>query len=329
MSAPKQLSLLSLDGGGVRGLSMLFLLEGIMKQIDPVSPPKPCEYFDMIGGTSTGGLIAIMLGRLEMSVEECKKAYLELMDQIFVKKRHRLGLNLKVQAQFDTVVLENAIKKVIKDRGIGEDELLLRPEGRCKIFVTSTTKEVCGIRLLASYASRGAGDLANYTTIWQACRATSAAPSFFDPVTIGPYGEQFLDGGTGANNPIVELWNEARDVWSLDSLEVQLRCLISIGTGVPKAAAFGDYPKEIFETMKAIATDTEKTAQDFHTRNSALAKNNIYFRFNVQNGLEDVGLDESKKKAVIASVTRTYLKQQTVQDQLDLCGGRLKERKGS
>jgi patatin-like phospholipase/acyl hydrolase len=49
------LRLLSLDGGGVRGLSALEILAQLMKKIDPVSPPKPCDFFDLIGGTSTGG----------------------------------------------------------------------------------------------------------------------------------------------------------------------------------------------------------------------------------------------------------------------------------
>jgi hypothetical protein len=62
--------LLSLDGGGVRGLSSLLILREIMEEIgrrtEAPETPLPCEYFDLIGGTSTGGLIAIMLGRLGM-----------------------------------------------------------------------------------------------------------------------------------------------------------------------------------------------------------------------------------------------------------------------
>lgn len=146
---------------------------------------------------------------------------------------------------------------------------------------------------------------------------------------IGPYGEKFLDGGTGANNPVVELWNEAKDVWSLDTLEAQLSCLISIGTGVPKAEAFGEYPTEIFQSILAIATDTEKTARDFHIRHNDLDKNKVYFRFNVQQGLESVGLDETKKLAIIVSATRSYMEQQGVQNQLRDCGERLRVRKGS
>jgi hypothetical protein len=61
---------LALDGGGVRGLSSLLILQRLMQEVQRLKgdsqPPLPCEYFDLICGTSTGGLIAIMLGRLRM-----------------------------------------------------------------------------------------------------------------------------------------------------------------------------------------------------------------------------------------------------------------------
>jgi patatin-like phospholipase/acyl hydrolase len=50
-----KLRLLALDGGGVRGLSSLMILQQLLWTVDRTSPPKPCEIFDMIGGTSTGG----------------------------------------------------------------------------------------------------------------------------------------------------------------------------------------------------------------------------------------------------------------------------------
>ena len=62
--------ILSLDGGGVKGMSALVILEEIMKEVRRREKlkdvPLPCQYFDLIGGTSTGGLIAIMVGRLRM-----------------------------------------------------------------------------------------------------------------------------------------------------------------------------------------------------------------------------------------------------------------------
>jgi patatin-like phospholipase/acyl hydrolase len=51
----KKLRLLCIDGGGVRGLSALFILKQLMEAVNRRNPPKPCNYFDMIGGTSTGG----------------------------------------------------------------------------------------------------------------------------------------------------------------------------------------------------------------------------------------------------------------------------------
>jgi len=70
------LRILSLDGGGVRGISSLYILKELMRQLareyqedNPNAPeltPHPCQYFDLICGTSTGGLIALMLGRLRM-----------------------------------------------------------------------------------------------------------------------------------------------------------------------------------------------------------------------------------------------------------------------
>jgi len=67
--------ILTIDGGGVRGLSSLLILRQIMDEIgrrNGTPAPLPCEYFEMIGGTSTGGIIAIMLGRLRMVLERLK-----------------------------------------------------------------------------------------------------------------------------------------------------------------------------------------------------------------------------------------------------------------
>jgi hypothetical protein len=59
--------ILCLDWGGVRSLSSLWILKRIMEQVESFEETKkPCECFDLIGGSGVGGLIAIMLGRLRM-----------------------------------------------------------------------------------------------------------------------------------------------------------------------------------------------------------------------------------------------------------------------
>ncbi|KAI0198927.1 acyl transferase/acyl hydrolase/lysophospholipase [Astrocystis sublimbata] len=82
----KSVRLLSLDGGGIRGLSSLLILKELMKRINENPPPKPCDYFDLIGGTSTGGLIALMLGRLHMGIDECIEKYQQISTATFKAK---------------------------------------------------------------------------------------------------------------------------------------------------------------------------------------------------------------------------------------------------
>jgi patatin-like phospholipase/acyl hydrolase len=57
-----------------------------MEDINNGTPPKPCDYFDLTGGTNAGGLIAIMLGELRVSIEECRDAYLTLSKEAFQTK---------------------------------------------------------------------------------------------------------------------------------------------------------------------------------------------------------------------------------------------------
>ena len=89
-------------------------------------------------------------------------------------------------------------------------------------FVCATHKLTSETVHLTSYRrARGGGDRLKAVKIWEACRTTSAATSFYDPIQInmGKYSEEFVDGGTGANNPILRLWNEAKDAWEPESLD--------------------------------------------------------------------------------------------------------------
>ncbi|KAK1776530.1 acyl transferase/acyl hydrolase/lysophospholipase [Copromyces sp. CBS 386.78] len=318
------LRLLALDGGGIRGLSTLLILQKLMEEIDPVSPPKPCDYFDMIGGTSPGGLIAIMLGRLRMTIKDCIKAYLELADKVFKKKRHRISFFGKVQGRFDSEGLEEGIKKVLQEQNLDEDELLQDPKnGDCKVFVCATSKQdkehcVC----FTTYQSRRlAAHLYQSTTIWQACRATSAATTFFDPIAIGPFGEEFVDGALGNNNPVFQLWSQAQDVWG-EHLENRLACLVSIGTGVPLPGAVGDRPGELVTMLTNLATETERTHEQFQSSHRNLLTNKQYYRFNAR-GMEFVERQESTKKKEIAAATGRYLALTDIGKNLEACAEKL------
>ena len=191
-------------------------------------------------------------------------------------------------------------------------------------FVCATSKETSETVCLRSYrTSRGNNDLLNSVKIWEACRATSAASSFFDPIAIGRFGEEFVDGATGANNPVREVWDQAQLMWGPEPLEGKIKRLVSIGTGVPSLKPFKDDVLHIGETLVAIATETERTAEKFRRERSLLASTRRYYRFNVNHGLEDIGLEESKKVKEMAAATRRYIDSQEVYERIQECAGNI------
>ena len=159
-------------------------------------------------------------------------------------------------------------------------------------------------------------------TIWEAARATSAAPLFFDPITIGTLGSICADGGLRHNNPIRELVQEARDIWGV---EYPTSCIVSIGTGYPAIKRLGKSAGSVIRACVDIATDTEQTAQNFAQENTELLKNS-YYRFNVQQGLQDYSLDECSQAQIgkLTDITSSYLNDVVIRPQAELCASILR-----
>lgn len=170
----------------------------------------------------------------------------------------------------------------------------------------TVSKDLYGISRLASY------DLPEKinadATICEAALATSAATGFFDPVSIG--GRRFVDGALGANNPVEEVEREASDIWCKETgnLKPLVKCFISIGTGHPGKKAIKDKMLGFLrKTLVRISTETEETAKKFIARWRDHYYANRYFRFNVDQGLQDVGLAEHMDRAKIEAATEFYL----------------------
>ncbi|KAJ6441059.1 Hydantoin utilization protein A [Purpureocillium lavendulum] len=310
-----KLNLLCLDGGGVRGLSSLHILQRLMEQLDPKNPPKPCEHFDMICGTSTGGLIAIMLGRLRMTVAQCISEYEQLSASVFTKRRHRLNWKGQLQGRFDDEALEDGVKSILRRLNIPEDELLKEADGRpqCKVFVSTMRQEISDIVNLTSYYSPTWGaSMLDRVKIWEAARATSAATSFFDPCVID--GKAFADGGTGANNPIHQLWAEASCVYGDGNAS---------RTGTPSRKPFGPDLQDVATALRAIATSAESVAQTFEREHPHLVNGCVYFRFNVTNGLQGVGLEASDRLSEIEALTSSYCASPTITQKMKVCASQL------
>jgi patatin-like phospholipase/acyl hydrolase len=154
--------------------------------------------------------------------------------------------------------------------------------------------------------------------IWEAARATSALPTFFKHIEIGNK-QPFIDGGLGCNNPSELLLKEAQVVFP----NHQIGCLVSIGTGQAevisiKTSGFFQQivPTNVIDALKAISTDCEAT----HEKLSLLFRNspNIYFRINVEQGMQGIKLSEWEKMANVEAHTMQYLKREEVDKKLSL-----------
>ncbi|KAJ0109340.1 serine/threonine protein kinase [Diaporthe amygdali] len=305
----KKLCLLSLDGGGIRGLSSLFILLDLMKSLDPYDPPKPCDVFDMIGGTSTGGLIAIMLGRMKMTVHECIEAYLYISRKWNV---HNGFIHFDLKEDFKRFIFKHTMEP---------DELFCKSgcDTGCKTFVCTTSIRTWGTVIMSSYYSYYRDNDYN-AKIWEAAQATTAATS----ATDSRFDDMTLFGANKAVNPINYLWIEATNLFGKDQvdwkLEDHLQCLVSIGTGsqqslpTPTPLNLSENATSWIELQKALEKETDEISNGFQKNHAQLFQQGVAFRFNVD---KSVNVDGNKYEFTgeadiaheISRVTRTYLKE--------------------
>ncbi len=199
--------ILSLDGGGIRGALTLGFLEKIEKEIqikENDSNLKLCDYYDLIGGTSTGAIIAGGLS-IGMSAKEITKLYLDIGDKIFGKKRSWfLNPFKRYKAEFDFRPLEKAIDEVFGNITIGSSKI---KTALCIVTKRADTLSTWPIinNPKGKYFENNKGML-----LKKVIRASAAAPSYFIPqkMDVG-HGETgtFIDGGVSlANNPSLLLF---------------------------------------------------------------------------------------------------------------------------
>ncbi|KII90274.1 hypothetical protein PLICRDRAFT_107777, partial [Plicaturopsis crispa FD-325 SS-3] len=317
------------DGGGIRGLSELCILSNIMWRIKTErkleTVPRPCEYFDMIAGTSTGGLIALMVGRLRLSVDEAIAHYTPLAENVFSDIKP--FSTVRNGGKFKATKLEEAIQNIVKKHATGANagELaLLDPDPgypECKTFVCAMPAANMNARKAVHFRTYAVPHEAPSTcAIWEAGRATSAAPTFFKPISVAtPTLETFIDGGLGCNNPTQELLDEAKLVFP----GRRIACVVSIGTGHAKTIAIpppGHFslqqllPADAIKAMIAIATDCETVAEEMAKRFGDTP--GVYWRFNVEQGMQKITLAEWEKMSEVATHTNQYIRTEKVSRQL-------------
>lgn len=185
---------------------------------------------------------------------------MELSEKVFridnVIQGVPLGPN---QCRFDEKPLEKAMKDIIKEYTGDENTSMADPNDKgpdfCPVFVVATEGQNAGgpEKLFRSY-----GFYKDQCPIWQAARATSAAPSYFSPasVKIPDPGGWYIDGGLRRNNPAELALREARHYWRT----VRRFCVVSVGTGVQKNI---DFIQEWTTSIDADKDDAEGTEEQF------------------------------------------------------------------
>jgi predicted acylesterase/phospholipase RssA len=145
-------------------------------------------------------------------------------------------------------------------------------------------------------------------TIWEAACATSADPISFKRIVIDG-SQPYIDGGLGCNNPIEQVLEEARLMFP----DQQITCIVSIGAGQVQTIGIPEptllqrvFPLEIVNAMQAMARDCERSAQEIERRFQHTS--NFYFRFNVDQGLQNVGLAKRERLDEVTAHTEQYMR---------------------
>lgn len=208
----KRFQILSLDGGGIKGLFSAAVLAALEDDLNV----HVVDHFDLIAGTSTGGLIAIGLG-LGLRPREIVEFYLREGPTVFPGRLGFTGLQHWMRRKFSSAPLEAALKRCFRDRRFGDStKRLLIPSynlGADDVYIFRTAHHE---RLRRDYK----------VPAWKVAMATSAAPTFFPAVrTID--NTRLVDGGVWANNPAMVALVEA---YKFLGVPLEQVAMLSIGT---------------------------------------------------------------------------------------------------
>jgi hypothetical protein len=268
--------MLALDGGGVRGAITVAFLERIEEILHHRlgKPVNLGDWFDLVGGTSTGSIIAGALA-LGYGMEDVKRFYLELAPRIFKRPFWRI---MGLQAKFDAQALREEIKSIVKEETLDSEKLItglcivtkrmdtgspwiLSNNPRAPYWEGGPAHSVTGIR---SFAGNKDYKLANLV------RASTAAPFYFDPEWIeiaeGEPPGLFVDGGvTPHNNPaliifLMTILKPFNINWETGADKLTV---VSIGTGshrdrvVPDELGMGRTTRLAIHALTSLMSDVQ------------------------------------------------------------------------
>ena len=232
----KKKIVLSIDGGGIRGIipgQILTHIENLLKEIYDDSNYRIADHFDLFAGTSTGGILACAYliadyGRPKFSAKEVVDLYFERGDDIFsIPLFHKIR---SAGGVFDERYPEDGLEEALQDY-FGDVKLadLIKP--------TLITAYDIKRRKAHFFTQHDAKDPDHNFLIRDIARAATAAPTYFEVAKIKSESNKYyplIDGGVFANNPALCAYAELRNKFSTKNEKITAEniLLLSIGTGL-------------------------------------------------------------------------------------------------
>jgi hypothetical protein len=204
-SGPKRI--LALDGGGLRGLitiGYLARIESIIRSRHQRPGMVLSDYFDLIGGTSSGAIISALLA-LGWPVAKIREEYLKLGCEAFQPRRSWLGpLGRFLGPRFDERPLEALLKEHMGDRTLDSADL------RVGLAIIIKRADTGSVWVVLNVPGHRFYEMNRKMHLWEIVRSSTAAPTFFRPSLVSDVGEGegalFVDGGVSMhNNPALQL----------------------------------------------------------------------------------------------------------------------------
>ena len=246
--------ILSIDGGGIRGIipgMVLVALEEKIRQVTGNPEAHITDYFDFFAGTSTGGiLLSILLcpdennaGKQRFNAQDALDIYIKHGTRIFSASNWRRFLSRfgLLSELYDERILEQVLADYFQDKKLSQ---LLKP-----CIITAYNIELRKNHLFRQQKAITHGDSRDFY-IRDVCRATSAAPTYFAVAEIfSCAGTRYplVDGGVFAHNPSLSALLEV--IKGYNTYKIDDICILSLGTGLSKTA----YNYEDFKKKKAIS----------------------------------------------------------------------------
>ena len=285
----------------------------------------------MIGGTSTGGITALLYGKMGLLPLRIYEIHKDLSRQLFCSPLYKQTLSLfRTGARHSSKVQKKVYGKVIKDV-LGNDKAMLRSgslEERRVIptFVVTGERGRCKEAvILSSYEPK---DKAGYTledgtdwTVLKAAMATSAAPTYFGKVHHK--GRIYWDGGVDFNNPAGLGVKEIQRLYGPNAFA---NVVVSVGTGIAshelgKKSSFG--LGELFTDLKYVGWSATAPCTVHEELERCFKGTGSYFRFDPED-LGDLPLDDFRSFDKMEQICRDYFARADIQDRMQELVERIK-----